>query len=367
MTRILIFSDEYPPAGGGAGTVAAQLASDLAREGAEVHLLTGDEVPAPDPVAHRHVRVHRRTLVWPLAYRRALASIDLDSFDLIVINDFTAAYVAGLLFSDRALAKSAVIVHGEDSRYAFEKTSAKHRIFGYAGRYARVLRRCRRIVAVSAYARQIFTDGLPFPVADKIGHCYAGIALDAMPEPAALDRRELGIDDDAVVLLSASRLVEEKGLLDQLELLRAEGERGRRFHWLIAGDGPLRQPLADAIGRSGMGDRVRLLGRLPRADLARYFALADVFWLLSRATYETLGLVYIEAAYYGTPSIGLRKYGVIEAIDEGRSGFFYAGGSIASLIDRCRTELRPEDCRAHARKFSSGTFARQLLAHAGAA
>jgi glycosyltransferase involved in cell wall biosynthesis len=367
MKRTLVFSDEYPPAGGGAGTVAAQLASDLSREGAEVHLLTGDEPAAADPCARTHTRVHRSTLVWPFAYRRALQSIDLASFDLIVINDFTAAYVAGLLFPAAALAKCVVIVHGEDSRYAYERTTWKHRIFGYRRAYTRLLRGCRGIVAVSAYAREIFARGLPFSVDAKLGSCYAGIALDRMPAPQAIDRSGLGIADDAIVLLSASRLVEEKGLLDQLELLRDETARGANYHWLIAGDGPLRESLAATIDRHALRDRVRLLGRLPRAELAGYFALADVFWLLSRATYETLGLVYIEAAFYGTPSIGLRNYGVIEAIDEGRSGFFYAGGSISSLIDRCRTQLRAQDCHAHAQKFSSGAFARHLLAHAGAA
>jgi glycosyltransferase involved in cell wall biosynthesis len=92
--------------------------------------------------------------------------------------------------------------------------------------------------------------------------------------------------------------------------------------------------------------------------------MANVFWLLSSASYETLGLVFLEAAYYGLPSIGLRNYGVVEAIDEGRTGFFYSDQPLSRLVDDCKTAIRREDCIAHAERFSSTRFFDHLMSFA---
>jgi len=50
MTKnVLIFSDEYPPAGGGAGVIAMKMAEDFHSLGYSVTLLTGDDNAAPQP------------------------------------------------------------------------------------------------------------------------------------------------------------------------------------------------------------------------------------------------------------------------------------------------------------------------------
>ena len=360
--RILIFSDEYPPAGGGAGVIAAQLASDLAMAGARVHLLTGDEPPDSDPAPDKHIRVHRKRLVWPLAYRGALKRLDLSSYDLIVLNDFVAAYVAGLIFPASTLAKAVIVVHGEDSRYVYERRSSKHWIFGYRRAYTRLLTRCRQVFAVSEYAQRLFRQHVPPSIDSRVDFCHAGLALRKMASSTNATKRSLGIPPQARLLFSASRLVREKGLVDQLVLFDDAIRSGADYYWFIAGDGPLREVLNEAIARRRLEQRVRVLGRLPRSELAPYFSAADVFWLLSHATYETMGLVYLEASYYGTPSIGLRNFGVIESIAEGRSGFFYEGGPIGPLIEKCVSELTSEGCTAHARTFSSERFATRILA-----
>lgn len=362
MKRVLVFSDEYPPAGGGAGTVAAQLASDLARAGAVVHLLTGDESPHSDPAAYEHVRVRRERFVWPLAYWTVLRHLDLNGFDLIVLNDFVAAYIAGLIFPARALARAVVIVHGEDARYVYQKSSLKHWLFGYRRAYTRLLVHCRRVVAVSNYAQQIFCKQTPISLDAKVEVCHAGLAFEKMSRPAPIEKQDLGIPSQSRLLFSASRLVREKGLLDQLRLFDEAIRGGADLYWFIAGDGPLRAQLKERIVQLGLEERVRLLGRLPRSELATYFTAADVFWLLSHATYETMGLVYLEAAFYGTPSIGLRNYGVIESISEGRSGLFYSCGEIYPLIEKSISEISEEGCVSHAHMFSSELFAARMLA-----
>ena len=67
----------------------------------------------------------------------------------------------------------------------------------------------------------------------------------------------------------------------------------------------------------GVGDRVRLVGRLP--DPAAAFQAADVFALPS--AYESFGLVVLEALAYGVPVIATPVGVVPDVIDHGLNGY----------------------------------------------
>jgi glycosyltransferase involved in cell wall biosynthesis len=69
----------------------------------------------------------------------------------------------------------------------------------------------------------------------------------------------------------------------------------------IAGDGPERKRLTELIAKLGLGDRVRLLGNIPHAELARYLAAADVMALASER--EGLANAWLESLASGTPVV----------------------------------------------------------------
>lgn len=361
--NILIFSDEYPPTGGGGGIVGRQLFLDFLDMGHEVTLLTGDEAPYPEKEAVQHLRVFRRTLIWPLTYLSSIRKLRLTKFDVIILNDVTAAYLAGLWFPSEHLARSKLIIHGADSRFVFKIKSLKNSLFRYPYFYLRTLAYSKEIVAVSEHAETRFIDDLPEQIEiSKINHAYPGVSIrDFTNAQTRLSRSDLSIPESATLLLSASRLVEEKGLLTQLDLFIEAINDGRDYYWLIAGDGPLRAALEEKISAQHLHQRIRLVGKLQRTQLSAYYALADVFWLLSTAKYESLGLVYIEAAACGTPSLALDLPGVNEAIAEHKSGCFFRGGKLAPHIEACLEKITPEGCRAHAKSMSSEIFASYLL------
>jgi glycosyltransferase involved in cell wall biosynthesis len=66
---------------------------------------------------------------------------------------------------------------------------------------------------------------------------------------------------------------------------------------VIFGDGPARPALAAEVEARGLGDRVRLLGRVDETDLARWFRTATAFVSMSRK--EAFGLTLVEAAAAG--------------------------------------------------------------------
>ena len=74
------------------------------------------------------------------------------------------------------------------------------------------------------------------------------------------------------------------------------------------------------------------------------YSLADLFVLLSREELpdvEGFGLVFLEAAACGLPSVGGRSGGIPEAVDEGRSGWLVDPSDTheiaATIIDLLQT------------------------------
>jgi glycosyltransferase involved in cell wall biosynthesis len=79
------------------------------------------------------------------------------------------------------------------------------------------------------------------------------------------------------------------------------------------GDGPERESL-----EASAGDGVRFMGFLSEADKRR--VLAEAWLLVHSAMHEGWGMVIMEAAASGTPSIGFNVFGVRDSILDGRTG-----------------------------------------------
>lgn len=73
---------------------------------------------------------------------------------------------------------------------------------------------------------------------------------------------------------------------------------------LICGEGPEHDALYNLIARLGLENNVQLLGGMSRIDLAYVFQNSDFFVLPS--SFETFGLVYMEAMATGLPVIATR-------------------------------------------------------------
>ena len=77
-------------------------------------------------------------------------------------------------------------------------------------------------------------------------------------------------------------------------------------HWhgdlVVVGDGPFEGELRRGIGEAGLGDRVHLLGRRDRSEIAWLLAAADAVVAPSRRR-EGLPLVALEALAAGTPLV----------------------------------------------------------------
>jgi glycosyltransferase involved in cell wall biosynthesis len=124
---------------------------------------------------------------------------------------------------------------------------------------------------------------------------------------------------------------------------------------LIVGDGPLRAELARRIAASSLGDSVRLLGRIADDELAELYRAADV-GVVPTLEHEGFGLVVVEAAACGTPSIVTATGGLPEAVAGLDPSLAVqpadAGALRARLLRSVHDRPSPAACRAYAERHA---------------
>jgi phosphatidylinositol alpha-1,6-mannosyltransferase len=172
-------------------------------------------------------------------------------------------------------------------------------------------------IAVSRYARDLAL-GSASPRA-PIHVVLPGI--DQVPEnalPPSLEREPL--------LVTVSRLADRyKGHDVVLRALPAVLAAVPGARWVIAGDGPLRSELERLAGELGLAERVTFVGRLTDAERDRLLDRAAVFVMPSRLPFrgaggEGFGIVYLEAALRGVPSVAGDIGGSVDAVVDGETG-----------------------------------------------
>ena len=101
------------------------------------------------------------------------------------------------------------------------------------------------------------------------------------------------------------------------------------------GDGADRTRIEQMTAELGLGERVTFAGKVADADLPRYYAACDVFAHPNRVEgpdLEGFGLVFLEAAASGRPSIGGNSGGVPEAVQDGTTGVLVSGTNVNELV-----------------------------------
>lgn len=143
------------------------------------------------------------------------------------------------------------------------------------------------------------------------------------PSTAPSDvRRELGIPEDAVLVLAAARLHRQKRLGD---LAAAADLLPDDVVVVVAGEGPARAELESEP--AVVSGRVRLLGH--RDDVPDLVAASDIAVLAS--AWEAIPLFLKEAGAAGKPLVGTDTGGIPEVVVPGHSGFLVPVGDVRTL------------------------------------
>jgi glycosyltransferase involved in cell wall biosynthesis len=183
--------------------------------------------------------------------------------------------------------------------------------------------------------------------------------------PGGRDRARalFGIAPAAFAVVAVRRLMPRMGLEVLIDAWAAAvSDLPSRSVLLIAGEGPIRDSLERAVSDRGVSDSVRLLGRISDDQLVDLYRAADVA-VVPTLAHEGFGLVVIEAAACGTPSIVTAVGGLPEAIGALDPTLIVVPGDPLALSDRLRraaVELPSRAAtRAHAERFEWSVVAEQ--------
>ncbi|MGP1352096.1 MAG: glycosyltransferase [Parasphingopyxis sp.] len=231
---------------------------------------------------------------------------------------------------------------------------------GCAGQVLDAGREAGGLLAVSA-ALKADMVGLGM-AADKIAVHYTGIDKELFrPVDRAAEKARLGITGPLIVTVGA--LIPRKGQRLVIDALRDISDATL---WCI-GEGSDRRMLEERISASGLGDRVRMPGNLPHAEVAALLATADVMALPS--TSEGLANAWVEALACGTPIVISEAGGAAELIDRPEAGEIVARepAAIAVAIRRILADPPDQDAvRATVDRFSWERNSDALFAHLSA-
>ena len=152
--------------------------------------------------------------------------------------------------------------------------------------------------------------------------CYVpGVGIDLSRfEGVQIDRdakrREIGVPEDAFLLLSVGELNENK---NHQVVIRALAQLSNpSIHYAIAGVGDKQEYLLALAGELGVSEQLHLLGY--RKDVAELYKAADAFCFPSFR--EGLSASLMEAMACGLPALCSTIRGNVDLVDE-RSGFLF--------------------------------------------
>jgi glycosyltransferase involved in cell wall biosynthesis len=146
-------------------------------------------------------------------------------------------------------------------------------------------------------------------------------------------RAELGLAQDASVVICVARFDPVKGVDVLLEAWPEVVSMNRRSTLLLAGDGPLRESLEQQARALGITESIRFLGY--RSDVESLLHTADICVVPSRS--EGLSLAAVEAMASGLPVVASRVGGIPEVVEDGRTGLLVEAENpkaLASAITR---------------------------------
>lgn len=327
MKKILIVSNEFPPKLGGAGGVALNLANDFSDLNYDVSVLTTSRSKNKDS-NFKIIYIKKIYKFYFLSYLIYFFKNKLEKYDLIILNDLWGLYSASLIFDKNELKKSVIYIHGIE-KYLY-KTSIYNKILKIDKILNRSFNQVKGIICVSNFIKEKFFNINLTEHKEKASVIYNGVNLDEMKYVESNLKKELNIKEEQVVLLSVSRFTQKKGYDIKLEILKKLIENKKNVIWLIAGDGDYKKEFEYKIKKEKLESKIILLGAVERRKLAKYYSIADIFWLLSEYE-EAFPLVYYEAKACGAYPIGWNKSGVKEVIIKGHG---FLADSAQEVIDK---------------------------------
>lgn len=339
--KIAMFADSYHPTVDGAVVAMETACSGLEKKGHEVVVLAPDVRPRPPSTRIVHYLPSMEFKKYP-GYRVVISPSDMLEFlrkeKVDIIHSHGLASMAILsLTASRALKIPHLLTfhtmaHEAMNHYSpvpIRQEIVNLLVWGYL---RNLLKRPEVVIAPSRPVKEeLLANGVRMKACEVVptGVDCTRFSPDRYDKDF-LARHGLG---GRRVILHVGRLSKEKKLDIVLRAVAELTPSLPNLALLIIGTGPAEGHYKIEARKLGIEDRVVFAGFLSDSDLPVAYASCEA--LVIASTFETQGLVVLEALASGTPVVGIRFRAIPEFIQEGKNGCLFDLDSCADAIRRC--------------------------------
>jgi len=369
--NILLLTSEFAPATGGIGTYAREIAAAASTLGADVTVIAPDyaqdtttlDRSLPFDIQRFHGGLHSMREL-PSKIRLARSLVGAKHYDVVHAADWPF-FIPVALSRRRTQARILMTVHGTEIN---ETQTALKRL---AIRTTGVFGPRTSIAANSRYTRELFRERFDVDAA-RIHAIWLGVSdfWFGPHQGRAATRSAYGIAADRIVMVTVARITRRKGHAVTLAALSTLPTALRaRLTWLVIGPDGEDEYVTQLKRIVASTDcDVRFLGTMSDENIRDIYGAADFFCLTGvpdpSGRVEGFGLVYLEAAACGLPSVATAIGGVPDAVLEDETGLLVSPSiepiarAIAELAEDIHTRsLLAAGALAHARTLSWGRCA----------
>lgn len=265
------------------------------------------------------------------AVRRSLLALhQKQPVDVVICHSHALASLAAYPFRQQHGVPYALITHGDifdrpPNTYDFRVTLFYKLVTRPAYRNADL------ILALSPYMADCAQRGGAAPerikvVPNGIDPMEVGVDL-SVSRLAGLEEKKTHV----LAMLYVGRLAVEKGVEILIRACKRLQEKNVPFTLNIIGDGPLRASLKALVMQLDVSEKVKFIGKIPRAELGAYYSSADVFCIPSLS--EMFGIAVLEALIAECPIVASDTGGLQFIVNHEQNGLVTPVGDVEAMAN----------------------------------
>jgi phosphatidyl-myo-inositol dimannoside synthase len=356
--NLLLLSLDYPPNDGGISKVAGDITRTLTSKGCLTRVVTfsanDNTGSARSKADYLEISKHKGLRDLQLMY--AVNQVGRDT--RILATKWNPEATMAMLAGARRVS---ILVHGDEIMEHNDKplrTWVRRLVF----------ERAHQVICNSR-----FNEKLVHKIAPKAQTSVLNPGINIERFKASYEkteiRQKLGLPLGKKILLTVSRLVENKGHETVLRAISSLNAQQRsKLLYVVIGKGYMLEQLKTLTKQLKIIDQVKYVG-FKDDDLPLWYQASDLF-VLTSTRIEGFGIVFIEAQAAGLAVIGTRCGGIPDAVREGEGGWLIDErdtDALASHLKKLLTE--PEAIEEQGRlgfarmkrEFSLDNYVRRLL------
>jgi phosphatidylinositol alpha-1,6-mannosyltransferase len=322
QSECLIVTQCFYPDVGGIETLMTALADNCAAAGRSVTVLAErvrNDPAAPPPDKPYSIERFGGPRPWRRLRKRARLASILRDRGAKLAGIFADSWKSVEALPSRLDTPVSVLAHGME--FPLHAPDGKKR------RIAAALARCDAVIANSHYTAKLVRPYLG-DRPEKLQIIHPAIDPIALPSADAMKAMRSRMGGGEPIIATVARLEPRKGIDAVISALPEILERYPGCLYTVGGAGSDRGRLEELAASLHVRQSVVFLGRVSDADKAALLAVADVFAMPVRRegqSVEGFGISYLEAGWFGIPSLAGRDGGAADAVLNGETGLVCEG------------------------------------------